>query len=348
MIPSSYKEKLLSLGCGGFLVRHDETEDIVNRWKSFFAKKKGNEEDNTNKDEIDGVDTEGTTAKPKYPTLKVTAEQYTAWCQPWMNSLIIKLMGLQVPRHVFIDRIRRMWKPKDLMKVTLLSNDYYIISFSSREDREYAFQEGPWMIDDHYLLVQRWRPKFNPWKADNQRKIAAWIRIPDLPMEFYNVESLGIIGDMVGKTIKVDRLTSIYDKGGFACLHQVCFLCGRYRHKRPDYPLLAATSMRDYSSKDHIVHTTKISDETIDQILTTSNTLTVLNVHLGPQILVSRDFRKSNPSVDKRGSHRSNSVAEKKGLNNGSSRAGKRESGTSFNANNQSQIKEKDLIKMVH
>lgn len=80
----------------------------------------------------------------KYPTLKVTAEQYTTWCRPWMNSLIIKLLDAHVPKHVLMDRVRRMWKPQDPVKVVPLSNDYYIVSFTKREDRDYAFQEGPW------------------------------------------------------------------------------------------------------------------------------------------------------------------------------------------------------------
>ncbi|KAI9124595.1 hypothetical protein K1719_004517 [Acacia pycnantha] len=85
-----------------------------------------------------------------------------------------------------------------------------------------------------------------------------WVRIPDFPMEFCIVESLGIIGNMIGKIIKIDRSTSIYDKGEFAricveidlqkpllpvftvsgedkqivheCLHLVCFECGQYGH----------------------------------------------------------------------------------------------------------------------
>ncbi|KAI9109079.1 hypothetical protein K1719_019702 [Acacia pycnantha] len=109
-----------------------------------------------------------------------------------------------------------MWRPKDPLKIIPLNNGYYIVSFSNKEDKEYAFQEGPWMIEDHYLIVQRWRPNFNPWKADLQCNIAAWIRLPDVPFEFYNVESLRRIGNMVGKMIKIDRSTSIYDKGGFA------------------------------------------------------------------------------------------------------------------------------------
>ncbi|KAI9117180.1 hypothetical protein K1719_011346 [Acacia pycnantha] len=109
-----------------------------------------------------------------------------------------------------------MWKPQQPLKVVHLSNGYYIVSFSNKEDRDYAFSKGPWMIDDHYLLVQCWRPNFNPWRADRHRKIAVWVRIPDLPMEFCTVESLGLIGNMIGKIVKIDRSTSIYEKGGFA------------------------------------------------------------------------------------------------------------------------------------
>ncbi|KAI9112343.1 hypothetical protein K1719_016866 [Acacia pycnantha] len=151
-------------------------------------------------------------------------------------------------------------RPKNPLKLIPLSNGYYIVSFSNKEDREYAFQEGPWMIEDHYLIVQRWRPNFNPWKADLQCNIAAWIRLLDVPFEFYNVESLRRIGSMVGRMIKVDRSTSVYDKGGFArvcveidlkkpllpsytvfgeeCpiiyegLHNVCLACGKYGHQK--------------------------------------------------------------------------------------------------------------------
>ncbi|KAI9073904.1 hypothetical protein K1719_044137 [Acacia pycnantha] len=100
-----------------------------------------------------------------YPILSITKEQYMACCRPWMNSLIIKVLGLLVPKHVLVDRVRQMWKSLQSLKVVLLSNEYYVMSFSSMDDRKYAYYEGPWMIDDHHLLVQQWRSNFDPWKA---------------------------------------------------------------------------------------------------------------------------------------------------------------------------------------
>ncbi|KAI9085500.1 hypothetical protein K1719_032567 [Acacia pycnantha] len=256
----SYKEKLLSPGDLGFLVNNAEADDIVSGWKGFFTKRNAELENMDGVANLEREEDEAGEEISQFPVLSVTEEQYTTWCKPWMNSLIIKVLGLSVPKHVLFDRVRRMWKPKQPLKVVPLSNEYYIVSFSSKEDRDYALYEGPWMLDDHYLLVQRWRPNFNPWRADRQRRIAVWVRIPYLPLEFCTVESLGLIGNMIGKVIKIDRSTSIYDKGAFAriCveidlqrpllpafmvfgetkqlvyegLHLVCFGCGLYGHEQ--------------------------------------------------------------------------------------------------------------------
>ncbi|KAI9082807.1 hypothetical protein K1719_035137 [Acacia pycnantha] len=256
----SFKEKLLSLGGLGFLVSHEEEDDIVSGWRGFFAKKNVEMESADSSNGARKEEDRCNDPLSKYPVLSMTEAQYTAWCKPWMNSLIVKVLGLPIPKYVLFDRVRRMWKPQQPLKVVPLSNDYYIVSFSNKEDRDYAFSEGPWMIDDHYLLVQRWRPNFNPWSADRHRKIAVWVRIPDLRKEFCTVESLGLIGNMIGKIVKIDRSTSIYEKGGVAriCveidlqspllpafrvfgedkqlvyegLHLVCFGCGKYGHER--------------------------------------------------------------------------------------------------------------------
>ncbi|KAI9073491.1 hypothetical protein K1719_044530 [Acacia pycnantha] len=183
--------------------------------------------------------------------LSFTAEEYTAWCLPWMNSLIIKVLGASFPTYFICDHINRMWHPKDPLKLIPLSNGYYIVSFSNKEDRDYAFQEGPWMIEDHYLIVQRWCPNFNPWKADLQRNIAAWIRLPDVPLEFYNVESLRRIGNMQPLlptyTVFEEERPIIYEG-----LHQVCFTCGKYGHQKDSCPMSQKEDEVQSNGKRHV------------------------------------------------------------------------------------------------
>ena len=72
-----------------------------------------------------------------------------------MNSLIVKLLGKSFNVGFIRLRMERMWALKEPMRVTPFNNGYFLVSFSSKDDRDYALQEGPWMIADHYLLVRR-------------------------------------------------------------------------------------------------------------------------------------------------------------------------------------------------
>lgn len=76
------------------------------------------------------------------------------------------------------------------------------------------------MIYDHYLTVQPWVPKFRPDKTSID-KVAVWIRVPRLPLEYYDEEALTIIGNMISKTLKVDMNTSHQLRGQFA---RICVL----------------------------------------------------------------------------------------------------------------------------
>ncbi|KAI9087808.1 hypothetical protein K1719_030138 [Acacia pycnantha] len=218
----SYRDKLLSPGCAGFLVKHSEEDDIMWGWKEYFHKMNKEEPQSVQEESEEEEDQTSRRTEGKPGSQSFTAEEYSAWCLPWMNSLIIKVLGASFPTYVIRDRINRMWRPRDALKLIPLSNGYYIVSFSNKEDR-------------------------------------------NVPFEFYNVESLRRLGNMIGKMIKVDRSTSIYDKGGFAriCveidlkkpllptymvfgeerpiiyegLHHVCFTCGKYGHQKNECPL---------------------------------------------------------------------------------------------------------------
>ncbi|XP_057450418.1 uncharacterized protein LOC130742100 [Lotus japonicus] len=155
-------------------------------------------------------------------------------------------------------RIQRLWAREGDVKVMDLSEEYFLVRFSSENDYKFALYEGPWMIADHYLMVQRWRPMFRA--GENEvKKIAVWIRLPDLPVELFNDTFLWRLGSILGTMLKIDSHTSIHTRGRFAriCveldlsqqltptftamgeehrleyegLHFICFRCGRYGHK---------------------------------------------------------------------------------------------------------------------
>lgn len=87
--------------------------------------------------------------------------------------------------------------------------------FSNKEDHSFALFEDPWMVADHYLIVQRWRPFFL-MHAEITKKVVVWVKIQRLLIELYNEVFLQRIGMSLGKFLKVDRLTYIHSRGKFA------------------------------------------------------------------------------------------------------------------------------------
>lgn len=94
------------------------------------------------------------------------------------------------------------------------------------------------------------------------RKVAVWVRIPELPLELYNGKFLKRLGAQLGTLLKIDILTSIHSRGQFArisveidlekpvvpqvlvrgevlnleyeALHTICFHCGVYGHREAE------------------------------------------------------------------------------------------------------------------
>jgi hypothetical protein len=77
-----------------------------------------------------------------------------------------------------------------------MHDGYYQVIFNI-EDYKHALFEDPWMVADHVLIVQRWRPLFL-LNAEITRKVAIWVRIPRLPIELYNDIFLRRIGNSMG------------------------------------------------------------------------------------------------------------------------------------------------------
>ncbi|RYR54467.1 hypothetical protein Ahy_A06g029749 [Arachis hypogaea] len=92
------------------------------------------------------------------PSIEVILEEYDEWCR---------------------------WFRKEAIWVMDLEKGFFLVQFSCHEDYGYVLFEGPWMIADHYMLVQRWRPLFIPQETEMQ-KLATWMRILNLPAELYN------------------------------------------------------------------------------------------------------------------------------------------------------------------
>ena len=82
------------------------------------------------------------------------------------------------------------------MYIIDVGNDFFLTRLYSYDNYDYALTKGPWLIFDNYLAVRKWQLDFNPYKASIDR-IATWVRLSELAVEYYDKEVLNRIGDNI-------------------------------------------------------------------------------------------------------------------------------------------------------
>ena len=68
------------------------------------------------------------------------------------------------------------------------------------EDRVPIFRNGPYFMGPQGLYLNKWTPNFDP-SQDVPFVVPVWVRLPHLPLHCWNLESLEIIGNKLGKYI---------------------------------------------------------------------------------------------------------------------------------------------------
>ena len=91
------------------------------------------------------------------------------------------------------------------------------MQFSCKEDHDMVLRRGPWFLGDHFLSIRPWEPNFKPLMV-SVSTIAVWIRLNELPIEYYEVEALQQLGNSIGKVLRIDTHTVAETRGRFARL----------------------------------------------------------------------------------------------------------------------------------
>ncbi|XP_065629976.1 uncharacterized protein At4g02000-like [Quercus suber] len=127
------------------------------------------------------------------------------------------------------------------------------------EDLEMVLMKGPWFISEHFLSIRRWEANFKPSEAQVS-SMAVWVRLNELPIEYYDAEVLWQIGKSLRMVLRLDTHTATEARGRYPRLcvqvdvskplvtvvqigqrnqtvvyegvNKLCFSCGRLGHRR--------------------------------------------------------------------------------------------------------------------
>ncbi|CAI9112809.1 OLC1v1013302C1 [Oldenlandia corymbosa var. corymbosa] len=132
--------------------------------------------------------------------------------EDWEHMVIVSLIGVTLTYGGLNNAVKRMWCPSGDYEIIDFTNGFFGVLLPSEEDEEKALRGGPWFVGPHCLSVQKWMPGFRG-STVKVNSVVTWIRLPDLPVEYYHEIALFSIGNFVGRTLKIDEKTLYADRG---------------------------------------------------------------------------------------------------------------------------------------
>ena len=187
-----------------------------------------------------------------------------------------------------------------------LGKDYFLIRFHSPDDYDNVLKGGPWFVGEHFLAIKPWEPYFRA-SGDNLTSVAVWVRFPELPIEFFDLEVPKEIGSAVGPVLRIDSYTANGSRGSYArlCIQvdidrpliksirigrmvqqvlyegisSLCFCCVRLGHKQENFWYQIKQQERHSSSPSESLGQEKVEEKVEEK---------ALDQNYGPWMLVIR------------------------------------------------------------
>ncbi|XP_057811584.1 uncharacterized protein LOC131025813 [Salvia miltiorrhiza] len=110
-----------------------------------------------------------------------------------------------------------MWKISSEWKLIPMCKGFYILKFDTMEDKNIVKARKLWDLSKGSLRMREWVKGFNPYKEVSSLS-QVWVRIYNLPVEFWHPEVITAIGNVVGTSIKIDGASAYADVGHYVRL----------------------------------------------------------------------------------------------------------------------------------
>ena len=190
----------------------------------------------------------------------------------WKNALIVKVFGKIVGYQFLYSRIMSLSKPGGKLNYIALGNDFFQIQFSLKEDYTIVLKGGPWFIGGHYLSIRNWEPNSKA-SITFVSSVVVWVRLPELPVEYYEPSIFWEIGTAIGPVLQIDTHTAAESQARFAHIYiqvdfdkpliklvkiggieqpvqyeginSLCFSYGRVGHKGKSCPYMAKSPVKE-------------------------------------------------------------------------------------------------------
>ncbi|GAU15155.1 hypothetical protein TSUD_08930 [Trifolium subterraneum] len=108
---------------------------------------------------------------------------------------------------VMKERLSKLWKPEQGVAISAMEENKFLFQFFHLWDMKRVFQGGPWLYDNHMLVLKKLDVGDDPLNTELD-EVEMWVQVFNLPFG-YMTESIGLlIGSHIGRFVKYDDLNN--------------------------------------------------------------------------------------------------------------------------------------------
>jgi hypothetical protein len=133
----------------------------------------------------------------------------------WSSSLIGQFFDKRLPYYIVKKTMESIWAQYGKIEVFLLENGLYLFRFADEKLRDEVMEAKVWYIANKPLILRKWTPGMQLLKL-SLSSIPIWIKLHNLPIEFWNATCLSYVASGVGKPLCADSVTEEQQRLGFA------------------------------------------------------------------------------------------------------------------------------------
>lgn len=133
----------------------------------------------------------------------------------FQHALYGKLFGKSPPFIEVKTDLLAKWSSFGDISISDLPNGFLLIRCPSQESLQHLLLDGPWSVNGIILQLSPWKPFFEPTFA-KLSTAAIWLQLHNLPVEFWEGETLETIASQFGSLLKVDEFTASLSRSKYA------------------------------------------------------------------------------------------------------------------------------------
>ncbi|KAK8945123.1 hypothetical protein KSP39_PZI007761 [Platanthera zijinensis] len=164
-------------------------------------------------------------------------------------AIVGKLLGRRLPFQFLLADLNRKWNSFGEFQLIMLSEDCFTCTFQTAAARDSVLMGGPWYVNGYIVGLDMWSKDFSP-SSLNGMSSPIWVRLPHLPLIYWDKKNLGRMARMLGEPLWLDSVTSRWERAEYARF------CVRADLSQPEYGLedRLATSIKRSSTKVSLLY----------------------------------------------------------------------------------------------